>query len=222
MYAVTSSPTVAPLCSESIYLGNCSGFAIHGGSDVTFDGVTTVVHYGSVGTYPGTSITGAYRLEHGFPYSATVLASQCATARQVAYTGLMAMTCTQSITDGVISGMTLTTGVYCSDTGTFSTVGYGVLTLDGQNSTAGGIWVFQAVSTVITGGYSSVLLRNKALTKNVYWSVGSSATIGLSSSFLGTILAYASITFGHDSVFIGRALAGAAVTFESGSSLTLP
>ena len=171
-------------------MGGCFSFAVHAGSTATFDGVTTVVHSGSVGTWPGTSITGAYKLENGYAYSATALAAQCASDRQSAYNTLSAMTCTTSISTGVLYGLTLTSGVFCSDTGTFSTVGSGILTLDGKYDSTSR-WVFLAASTVITGGYSSVVFVNGGLGKNVYWRVGSSATIGLSSTFVGTILAYA-------------------------------
>ena len=204
----------------SVPLSSFLNFVVLGGSTVTFDGTTTYLHSGNVGTFPGTSITGSKVLEKGSVESATVFAGLAAKDRATVYNLLSALMCMQVSASGDMSGLTLATGVYCSASGTLSTVAYGVVTLDGR-SDATSQWVFQAASTVITGGYSSMVLINGGLASNVYWRVGSSATIGLSSTFVGTILAYASVTFGHDSVMIGRALAGAAVTFESGSSLTL-
>ena len=58
--------------------------------------------------------------------------------------------------------------------------------------------------------------------KNVFWQVGSSATLGYSSTFVGTILAYASISVDRDVIVNGRALAGAAVTFAGTDAITLP
>ena len=97
----------------------------------------------------------------------------------------------------------------------------GTLTLDGLgNSDAQ--WIFQMASTLVTSPYTSFILQNGAQTKNVYWKVGSSATIGHSSSFVGNIVAYASISFGQTSVLSGRGLAGAGVSFAGDSSVTLP
>ena len=66
-----------------------------------------------------------------------------------------------------------------------------------------------------------VVLANGAQAGNVFWQVGTSATIGTSAAFNGTIMAYAAVTMGTTSTMTGRALAGTAVTFD-GSSLTLP
>ena len=97
----------------------------------------------------------------------------------------------------------------------------GTLTLDGLgNSDAQ--WIFQMASTLATSPYTSFILQNGAQAKNVYWKVGSSATIGHSSSFVGNIIAYASISFGQTSVLNGRGLAGAGVSFAGDSSVTQP
>jgi Ice-binding-like len=84
------------------------------------------------------------------------------------------------------------------------------------------VWIFQITSSLVTSPYTSFILQNGAQAKNVYWTVGSSATIGYSSSFVGNILAYASISFGKSSVLNGRGLAGAGVTFAGDSSVTQP
>ena len=108
--------------------------------------------------------------------------------------------------------MTLVPGVYC-----FASSGQltGTLTLDaGGNANA--VWVFKTGSTLITASNSSVLLINGAQQCNVFWQVGSSATLGTGTTFVGNILALTSITLTTNAHLSGRALArNGAVTLDS-------
>lgn len=118
---------------------------------------------------------------------------------------------------GCAGNATLPPGVYTSATG--SSIGVtGTLTLDGQGDT-NSVFVFQAPSTLITaaGGTpsapaSQIVLINGAKASNVFWQVGSSATVGSYSIFEGNILANTSITMGTSSTSCGRLLAGAVTT----------
>ncbi|MHB1513459.1 MAG: ice-binding family protein [Acidiferrobacter sp.] len=118
---------------------------------------------------------------------------------------------------GCAGNATLPPGVYTSATG--SSIGVtGTLTLDGQGDT-NSVFVFQAPSTLVTasGGSSAapasqIVLINGAKASNVFWQVGSSATIGTYSIFEGNILANASITMDPSSTSCGRLLAGAVAT----------
>ena len=85
-----------------------------------------------------------------------------------------------------------------------------------------GVQFGRVLPSLTTATTTSFILINGAQEKNVYWALGTSAFIGYSSSFAGTILASKAIVFGHDSSIVGRALALTAVSFESGSSVTLP
>ena len=94
------------------------------------------------------------------------------------------------------------------------------LYLDG-NYDQGSEFIFIAASTFISLPYTFVKCINLASPGNVYWSIGSSATIGDYSTMVGNIIAYASITFNSFSILYGRGLAGAAITCAGGSTLTL-
>ncbi|HYV26182.1 MAG TPA: ice-binding family protein, partial [Candidatus Eisenbacteria bacterium] len=97
----------------------------------------------------------------------------------------------------------------------------GTLTLDAQGD-PNAVWIFQAGSTLVTASGSQVLLINGARAANVFWQVGSSATLGTSSVFKGTIMALASITVTTGVSVEGRLLARtAAVTLDS-NTITIP
>jgi hypothetical protein len=119
-----------------------------------------------------------------------------------------------------LGGQTLAPGVYQSPSGA-----YGItlvdLTLDGGPDD---VWVFQMASTLTVEVGRKVLLTGGAQARNVFWQVGSSATLNTSSVFVGTIMASASITMNSESTLDGRALAqNGAVTFNgSGGSLPMP
>jgi hypothetical protein len=112
-----------------------------------------------------------------------------------------------------LGGTTLPAGLYNSTAGTFGITG--TLTLDGKNN-PNAVFIFQAASTLITAGSSKVVLVNGAQANNVFWQVGSSATLGTFSIFKGNILAQASITVTTGTVIVGRALTQtAAVTLDT-------
>jgi hypothetical protein len=116
-----------------------------------------------------------------------------------------------------LSTLTLAPGVYQSPSGAYGI--NGVLTLFGGPND---VWVFQMASTLTTGVSSTVNLTGGAQARNVFWQVGSSATLGTSSVFAGTIMAYASITINQYSSLQGRALAQTGAVTYNGSSGTLP
>ena len=208
---VTAAPVVP--------LGACATFALEAGSAMNFNGQETFIYTGSIGVSPGTTIQGNYQVVAGSVEVTSTRSNQCAADRITAYNAAAAAPCSANNTRTELSGLTLGPGVYCS--GGAMTLSAGTLTLDARgDSTAE--WIFQMTSTLITSPYTSFILLNGAQAKNVYWKVGSSATIGYSSSFIGNVIAYASISFGHDSVLVGRGLAGAGVSFEGGSSITQP
>jgi hypothetical protein len=123
---------------------------------------------------------------------------------------------TPVIVAGDLGGQTLTPGLYKST----STLGItGVLTLDGQGN-VNSVFIFQIASGLTTASGSQVVLQGGAQAANIFWQVGSSATLGTNSIFNGTILAQASVTLATGATLNGRALARTgAVTLDSSTAV---
>jgi hypothetical protein len=115
-----------------------------------------------------------------------------------------------------IGGQTLFPGVYKTTSASPSLGITGNLTLDAKGD-PNAVWIFQIVSTLTTASTNSqVILMNGASSHNVFWQVGSSATLGTTTSFTGTIMAQASITLTTGAILNGRALARTgAVTLDT-------
>jgi hypothetical protein len=96
------------------------------------------------------------------------------------------------------------------------TADFSTLTLDGQNNTDA-IWVFQTKTTLMTGSRSIIVLKNGAQFKNVFWAIGTAATVGPSSFFVGQILAVTAVTIGRNAILKGRAFARTSMTFNDGA-----
>jgi hypothetical protein len=198
--------------SSAPSLGAATGFAVLGASTVTCTGASVVT--GDVGVSPGTGITGFNPpcVITGAIHAGDALAAQAHADLGIAYGGLAAAVCEHNLTGQDLGGQTLAPGVYCFDT----TVGVtGALTLDGGgDSTA--IWIFQIGTAITTATNASVVMAGGGKPGNVFWKVGSSATIGTGTAFQGNLLAYASITLVGGSSVLGRALAlNAAVTLDN-------
>jgi hypothetical protein len=206
--AIAQSASAAP---TPVLLGNAGVFAVLGGGGLTNTGVTTIT--GDVGSSTTPSQTGFT----GCPAANCValtganhiapdpndLATQSAKADLItAYNVAAGQTPTQIPTE--LAGSTLTAGVYNSAAGTFGMTG--TLVLDGANN-ADSIFIFQTASTLITGGTGNVTFIRGAQACNVFWKVGSSATLGAGSNFSGTILAHDSISLGNGVTVLGRLLA---------------
>jgi hypothetical protein len=171
---------------------------------------------GDLGVSPGTSVTGFGPGTVNAPgsiHSADTSAANAKTAADAAYNDAAGRTPDQvfpPIQD--LGGATFTPGVY-NDPSSFGITG--TVTLDAQGN-PDAVFIFQTGSTLITASASNVLLINGAQAANVFWQVGSSATLGTGSSFSGTILASTAITVTTGVSIEGRVLAGtAAVTLDS-------
>jgi hypothetical protein len=212
----------------AIDLGSCddaaSNFAVLAASTATFDGEPSTIRSGNVGVAPGTSITVATGLNliDGTQEANTAIAIACARDVVTAYTAAMQATCppANKLTTSELGGRTFTPGVYCTAPGTLNIAANLAVTLDADGD-SDAVWIFQAASTLITGATTSFVLLNGAQAKNVFWGVGSSATLGSASFFKGTILASASITLGTTSSVTGRAyVVTAAVTCAGACQIT--
>ncbi|TFB90123.1 DUF3494 domain-containing protein, partial [Cryobacterium algoricola] len=118
---------------------------------------------------------------------------------------------------GELSGLSLTPGVYTG--GALALSDNGALTLAGS---ANSVWVFQAASTLTIGSATHITITGGASACNVFWQVGSSATIGTAAQFQGTVLAQESVTATTSAVIVGRLIARvAAVTLDT-NTITAP
>ena len=193
-------------------LGTAEGFAVLGGEAVTNTGPSLL--NGNVGVSPGTSITGFPPgvITSGAAHSADAVASQAQLDSTAAYLALKALPCDHVLTGTDLGGLTLKAGVNCFAKSAQLT---GTLSLDAEGK-ADAVFVFQIGSTLTAASGSHVLLLNGASECNVFWQVGSSATIGTGSSFVGNILALTSIALQTGATLSGRALAQTgAVTLDT-------
>jgi Ice-binding-like len=208
-----SSPGVAATAPP---LGGAAGFAVLGASTVTNTGATIVT--GDLGVSPGTSCTGFPTPCTGGPgkvigtiHAGDAVAAAAQADAATAYHALVAQKCdfTYSAVQE-IGGLTLAPGVHCFPSSAFLT---GTLTLNGG---AADVWIFKIGSTLISATNSSVVMSGSGQDTNVFWAVGSSATLGTGTAFTGNILAVASITLTTGASVSGRAIAlTGAVTMDT-------
>ncbi|HEY5273067.1 MAG TPA: ice-binding family protein [Acidimicrobiales bacterium] len=202
---------VAGATATSVPLGTTFSFGVLAASTVTNTGPSVI--NGDVGLSPGTSVTGfPPGTLNGTLYAANAVSGQAKNDLTTAYNNAVGQGPTTPIIAD-LGGQTLTAGVYNSA----SSIGLtGILTLNGGGNPAS-VFVFQAdSSTLTTASLSQVNLINGAQACNVFWQVGSSATLGTDSTFVGTVLASQSITVTTNVTILGRVLAeNGAVTLDS-------
>ena len=211
----TASGFVPPSQAASI-LESANTFATLAGTTVTSVGNTMV--NGDIGVYPGGTITGfPPGIVAGTNYVGGI-AQQAESDTLSAYNSLNSAAAIQNLSGQDLGGLTLTPGTRNFDTAALLT---GTLTLDAQGD-INAIFDFQIGSTLSTASDATVLLINGAQADNVFWQVGTSATLGLDTSFAGNILADESITIDGGTDLSGRALAiNGAVTLND-NVITIP
>jgi Ice-binding-like len=191
-------------------LGTAANFRVLAGSTITNANNPTTID-GNLGLAPGTAVTGNPTITGASYVGPTnAVALQAKADLVIAYDAVVAATPVTTIPTE-LGGTTKSPGVYNSAAGTFGITGALVLDAGGDPNA---VWMFQMSETLITAANSTVTIIG-GQADNVYWQVGSSATLGIDSQIAGNILAMASITITHGAVVNGRALArNAAVTLD--------
>jgi hypothetical protein len=218
-YTVLNNSNSAGPCSQGgVSLGSSANFAVVAGSTVTNTGPTTV--RGDLGVSPGSEVI-------GFPPGNVVgtkhvtdtAAAGAIADLTIAYNDAAGRTLCPVSVAGNLGGQTLAPGLYKSTSGLEVTSGD--LTLDGKGN-GNAVFIFQIASTLVTTEGRQVILTGGAKASNVYWQVGTSASLGTNSSFSGNILADQSISLDTGATLQGRALARiGAVTLDS-NTVTKP
>jgi len=210
------------LAASAPSLGSAESFAVLGGTTVTNTGATIIT--GDLGVSPGTALTGFLEVDGGLGivngtiHAGDAVAAQAHSDTMNAYNALLAQACDFNHTDvEELGGQTLTPGVHCFPSSAHL-AGAETLTLDFRGSNDA-VFVFKIVSTLVTVTDSNVVTLDGNQTcngSNVFWAVGSSATIGTGTEFVGNIVAFTSITLATGASVDGRALAiGGAVTMDT-------
>jgi hypothetical protein len=213
---IASQPALAE--TAPVDLGTAGSFAVLAGTTVTNTGPSSIS--GNLGVSPGTAVTGfpPGTVSNGTIHSADGVAADAQSDLTTAYNDAAGRSPTASVPGFIGAGQTLTPGVYKASSSL--DVG-GSLTLNGGGD-PNAVFIFQAPSTLITDSASSVILDNGAQACNVFWQVGSSATLGTNSAFTGSILALTSISVETGDTIAGRALArNGAVTLDD-DIITVP
>jgi hypothetical protein len=198
--SLSASPT-ASAAEAPVGLGAAQTYSVLSGQTVTNTGPSVL--FGDVGVSPGTAITGfPPGLALGVAHAGDAEAGGAQSDLTIAYNDAAGRAPTANIA-GDLGGLTFTPGVYNAS----SSIGLtGTLTLDAEGDPAA-VFIFQVGSALTTASASSVSMINGAQPCNVFWQIGSSATLGTNTDFIGTILALTSISVTTSTTVEGRALA---------------
>jgi len=218
MFGTMGAPKLVQAAEATITMGTAANFAILSGETITNTGSTEVT--GDIGLYAGTDFPGITDVTHsGELHLNDDVALTAKNDLITAYNDAAGRSVTKTI-PRELGGQTLTPGVYTSLEKDFLL--NGILTLDAQGD-PDAVFIFQTDSELITGSASSVVLTRNATACNVFWKVGSSATLGSNSIFAGSILAMTSISLKTGAQVRGQLLArDGSVTLDTNKVVSGP
>jgi hypothetical protein len=200
--------------TATVGLGAAAPFSVLAGSTVTNTGPTTM--FGDLGLAPGSSVTGEPHVL-AQTYVDDAVASEAKSSLTTAYNEAASRP-TNGSAGTQLAGQEFSPGVYTASSSLLLSSGSVTLNAEGNPNA---VFVFQIPTTLTTGSNTTVSLVGGAQACNVFWQVGSSATLGSGTHFVGTIMASASITANTAATIHGRLLAQtAAVTLEDNTITT--
>ncbi len=201
-----------------VVLSSSADYVVLAGSTITSTGATIIT--GDLGLSPGTAVTGfPPGILIGTQHIADSAAAQAKLDLTIAYNDAKGRTLGPVSVAGNLGGLTLAPGLYKSTSSL--EISSGDLTLDAQGD-ANAVWIFQIASTLTTTTGRQVILSGGAKAANIFWQVGSSATLGTYSVFKGTIMADQSITLTTGASLEGRVLARIAAVTLAGNTIVSP
>jgi|NGEPerStandDraft_6_1074524.scaffolds.fasta_scaffold08784_5 hypothetical protein len=207
---LATSATAAP---ATVGLGTAASFSVLGGSTITNTGPTTM--FGDLGLAPGSSVTGAPHVL-GQTHVSDAVAIKAKNALTTGYNDAAGRPSEGSAgTD--LAGQTFTAGVRTASSSLLLSSGSVILDAQGDPNA---VFIFQIGSTLITGSNTTVQLINGAQACNVFWQVGSSATLGTGTRFVGTVMAAETITANTAATIHGRLLAQTAAVNLDTNTIT--
>jgi hypothetical protein len=204
---------------DAIDLGSAAAFAILAGSTVTSTGNSIVT--GDLGLSPGAAVSGfPPAVLNGSTFTGVASAAgQAKLDLTVAFNDAAGRSTGPISLAGDLSGLTLYPGLYANSTSVMLSAGNVTLNALGDENA---VFIFQVGSTLTTGAGTQVVLSGGAKAANIYWQVGSSATLGTTSIFSGNILAQESITLATGAALEGRALTQTAAVSLDAATITVP
>ncbi|HUS37003.1 MAG TPA: ice-binding family protein [Verrucomicrobiae bacterium] len=209
MFALTglaiylTAASAAGATTAPVDLRSASSFGALAGAGISINGPTTVT--GDIGSFETTTMTGLGSLTlNGVNHSGDSVTQSAKGDLTTAYNDAAGRPLGVALGAGFdLGGLTLAPGVYKAPTSVFLT---GDLTLAAAGD-PNAVWIFQIGTTLISAANSHVLLSGGGQAGNVFWQVGTSATIGDNSDFLGNVMADQSVTLNTGAVLDGSALA---------------
>jgi Ice-binding-like len=205
--------TGALAAPATVGLGTAASFSVLGGSTITNTGPTTM--FGDLGLAPGSSVTGA-PVVLGQTHVADAVAIEAKNSLTTAYNDAAGRS-TEGSAGTDLAGQTFTAGVRTASSSLLLSSGSVILDAQGDPNA---VFIFQIGSTLITGSNTTVQLINGAQACNVFWQVGSSATLGTGTRFVGTVMAAETITANTAATIHGRLLAQTAAVNLDTNTIT--
>jgi hypothetical protein len=216
VWGFTTLPTAGMLAAPD--LGSAGTFAVLAGATVTNTGETTVT--GDLGVSPGTAVTGfPPGILVGAMHAGDPASAQAIVDLTKAYADAAGRTLAPVLISGNLGGRNLRPGLYKSTSSL--AVSSGDLMLDAQGD-PNAVFIFQMASTLTLTSGRAVFLSGGARASNIFWQVGSSATLGTTSVCQGTIMADQSITLNTGATLNGRALARIGAVTLDGNAIVVP